>query len=292
MASVSRRALFAALACIVLAFVTPAWCAEDLFFDSNGVKIRYRMEGKGDPVVLIHGFSVNIERNWGSILTPLAADYQVIALDCRGHGKSDKPHDPARYGMEMVLDPARLLERLKIKKAHVVGYSMGAALTAKLLETRPDLLLTATLGGSAGIQEGGPGAKFMEVLADSLEQGKGFGPLIRFLTPANQPPPTEEEIEKANVSLSAGNDLKALAAVLRGRQNIAVSPEKLVASTVPVHAIIGDLDPLKTGVDALARQMPSLKVSVIEGANHMNAGTRPEFLKSLTAFLAEHRAAK
>ena len=193
--------------------------------------------------------------------------------------------------MEMVLDVARLLEHLKIKKAHVVGYSMGAGITAKLLGTRPDLLLTATLGGSAGFREGGTAIGFLDVLAESLEQGKGFGPLIQALTPANQPRPTEEQIQSANARISAGNDVQALAAVVRGFRAFAVSAEKLTANGVPVHAIIGDLDPLKAGVDALVQEMPSLKVTVIEGADHMDAFARPEFLKSLTAFLAAHGAA-
>src|SRR5580704_16817637 len=96
--------------------------AEDRFFDSNGVKIHYAVEGKGEPVLLIHGFSANAQMNWGNqgIISALAKDYRVIALDNRGHGKSDKPHDPKSYGQEMVEDAVRLLDHLKIEKAHVV----------------------------------------------------------------------------------------------------------------------------------------------------------------------------
>ena len=84
--------------------------ADDLFFDSHGVKIRYVVAGKGEPVVLIHGFSANLEMAWQQlpklfgqpdILQALAKDYHVIALDCRGHGQSDKPDDPKAYGREM-----------------------------------------------------------------------------------------------------------------------------------------------------------------------------------------------
>src|ERR1051325_9135021 len=100
--------------------------AEDHFFDSNSVKIRYVVEGKGEPVVLIHGFTASIEANWGTAIKPLSESYQVIALDCRGHGKSDKPTDPKMYGREMGEDVIRLMDHLHIAKAHVVGYSMGA----------------------------------------------------------------------------------------------------------------------------------------------------------------------
>jgi pimeloyl-ACP methyl ester carboxylesterase len=144
------------IACSVVLAPTSSYGADDQFFDSNGVKIRYTVEGQGEPVLLIHGFTASIEMQWGipGIIKALANDYQVIALDNRGHGKSGKPHDPKSYGMEMVEDAVRLLDHLKIKKAHVVGYSMGAMITNKLLTTYPDRVICATLGGAAGIREG------------------------------------------------------------------------------------------------------------------------------------------
>src|SRR5438874_13518496 len=91
--------------------------AEDLYFDSNGVKIRYTDQGKGEPVLLIHGFGANAEVQWAlpGVLKDLARDYRVIAYDNRGHGKSGKPHDAKKYGMEMVEDAVRLLDHLKIR---------------------------------------------------------------------------------------------------------------------------------------------------------------------------------
>ena len=82
---------------------TFARAADDLSFDSNGVKIHYTVQGEGDPVVLIHGFTANSIVQWAvpGIISGLSKDYQVIAIDNRGHGKSDKPHDPKQYGPEM-----------------------------------------------------------------------------------------------------------------------------------------------------------------------------------------------
>src|SRR5579884_1932607 len=76
------------------------------YFDSNGVKIHYVVQGKedGEPVLLIHGFTLNGERQWAPVLKALAKDYRVIAMDCRGHGASEKPHDPGKYGLEMTRD--------------------------------------------------------------------------------------------------------------------------------------------------------------------------------------------
>src|SRR4051812_31554365 len=98
--------------------------AEEKTFDSNGVKVAYLDEGQGEPVVLLHGFGASSEEMWTKM--PLATTqfvsalkgYRVLAVDFRGHGKSDKPHDPKMYGAEMAEDVVRLLDHLKIKKAH------------------------------------------------------------------------------------------------------------------------------------------------------------------------------
>jgi pimeloyl-ACP methyl ester carboxylesterase len=72
----------------------------------------------------------------------------VIALDLRGHGASDKPRDPAEYGTPFVADLVRLLDHLGIERAHIVGYSMGAVITLKLLTVHPDRVASAVLGGA------------------------------------------------------------------------------------------------------------------------------------------------
>ena len=266
--------------------------AEDHFFDSNGVKIHYRVEGQGEPVLLIHGFTASIQTQWAlpGIIKALSPDYQVIAIDNRGHGKSDKPHDPKKYGQEMVEDAVRLLDHLKIKKAHVVGYSMGAMVTSKLLTTHPDRILSATLGGSGGLREGRD-LTFFNQLAESLEQGRGMGTLIEALTPPGRPKPTAEQLEAINTMLTLMNDTKALAAVARGFKELAVAEEKLKANRVPTLALIGGDDPLKAGVDALDGVMANLEVVVIENTDHLTAFSSPEFVKGLRGFLAKHSAA-
>jgi alpha-beta hydrolase superfamily lysophospholipase len=117
----------------------------DGFFDSDGVRIHYVEAGQGSAVVLIHGYIANADRHWVQtrVLASLAADHRVIALDCRGHGQSDKPTEPDAYGLEMANDVLRLLDRLKIRRAHVVGFSMGAFIAGRLVPTRADRLASA-----------------------------------------------------------------------------------------------------------------------------------------------------
>ena len=103
----------------------------DQFFDSAGVRIRYVSAGQGEPIILIHGWAADAEM-WDSLMQDLSRDYRVIAFDCRGHGRSDKPTDPKQYGMEMVNDVVRLMDHLGFSKAHIVGYSMGGSIALKM----------------------------------------------------------------------------------------------------------------------------------------------------------------
>ena len=160
--------------------------AEDFFFDSAGVRIHYVVEGKGEPVVLVHGFAVDIASNWAEpgIIKGLADRYQVIAIDNRGHGRSDKPHDPQQYGVNMVSDVTRLLDHLNIQKAHIVGYSMGGNIAGVFLTDHPERVRTAILGATPWVGADGLPARVVwaNQLAESLEQGRGIGPHIIRLT--------------------------------------------------------------------------------------------------------------
>jgi len=103
------------VAILSLLLVATTGLAQDKFFDSNGVPIRYVEQGSGDVIVLLHG-NGNTLNAWinAGVLPNLAQDYRVIAFDARGHGKSGKPHEVNAYGREMALDVIRLLDHLGI----------------------------------------------------------------------------------------------------------------------------------------------------------------------------------
>src|SRR5262249_32665934 len=152
------RALLTAL--VVCGLVPRPVAAADDVFDSNGVKIRYVTEGKGEPVVLIHGWMADSSM-WGrdqsgntKLDTKGADGFQLIALDCRGHGKSDKLYDPGKYGPEMAADVVRLLDHLKIEKAHLIGYSSGAFIAGKVAATHPERVKSVVYAGQAPLVEG------------------------------------------------------------------------------------------------------------------------------------------
>jgi pimeloyl-ACP methyl ester carboxylesterase len=288
-----------ALLFVALLSVAPLASAQtalvDNFFTSNGVKIRYVDVGRGDPVVLIHGFSASLDSNFGQqgTIDALAKDFRVIALDCRGHGKSDKPHDPKQYGINMIDDVVNLLDELGISRAHIVGYSMGGAITGKFVTTHPNRVLTATFGGSAprmGWTE--QNQRDSDELATSLEHGQGMRPLILRLAPPNEPKPSEEAIQKSSQAALGRNDALALAAVTRGNREQVVTIDQVKAIKAPVLAVIGSADPLIVGVRAFKALLPAINLVVLEGATHSGprgVPARPEFAAAIRDFIAAHR---
>ena len=282
-----------ALHCVTLASVS----ADDQFFDSNGVRIRYVDQGSGPPVVLIHGFSGSLDTGWveTGVLPNLATDYRVIALDCRGHGKSDKPHDPQSYGRQMSEDVVRLLDHLNISRAHIVGHSMGAGIVAKLLTTHPARFVTATLSGSAGRHRWTPeDASAAEAEAVEFEQGVPFRSVILRTWPTDQPKPTDEVIQQRSQQALGRNDRLAMAAVVRSRGEQTFAAADMASVKVPTLGLIGSADANLPAMQQLASILPTLKVVVIEGATHggpLGVVRRPEFVENFRAFTATHKEA-
>jgi pimeloyl-ACP methyl ester carboxylesterase len=263
----------------------------DHVFDSNGVRLRYVKEGQGPPVVLIHGYTGNVERHWinPGVFADLAKDYTVIAIDCRGHGKSGKPTDPKAYGAEMGQDIVRLLDHLNVPRAHIVGFSMGAIIAGHLMTTHPDRFLRATFVGYHPVWKWTDADdKEAEASALDLESETPFRLLILGVWPPDKPP-SEDEIRKFSQQMAAANDVKALAAYNRGRRALVVTEKQLAALRIPTLGVIGTADPGLGGLHDLKTVMTSLELIVVEGAEHGGERgilRRSEFLAALRKFLA------
>ncbi len=288
-----RRSGSVVAALTILATVlTTASAAESRFFDSDGVRIHYLVEGEGEPVILVHGFTANAQVNWVApgIFDALAEDYRVIAIDTRGHGRSDKPHGAENYGAQMAKDVINLMDHLGIDKAHVAGYSMGGFITTHLIANYPDRLISAIPGGAGWSRPGDPQAGMADIIAESLEKGEGITPLMEMLTPTGRPKPSGEQLATMNQMVLAMNDPLALAAAMRGMKDLQVTKEQLSASPVAVTAVIGEIDPLKATVDAMKRAMPDMKVVVVQGGDHMSTIADPAYLEAIQKHLARHSA--
>src|SRR5688500_7355133 len=148
--------LVALLGMPAIGVAQPAAAPPDQFFDSNGVRIRYVEQGQGPAIVLMHGYTGTLDRHFiaNGVFANLATDHRVIAMDLRGHGKSGKPHDAGSYGEEMARDVVRLLDHLDIRRAHVLGYSLGAMIAGRLATMYPDRLITVAYVASLPFLEG------------------------------------------------------------------------------------------------------------------------------------------
>jgi pimeloyl-ACP methyl ester carboxylesterase len=295
------RSVLAALAVCCLA-PKLAFAADDMF-DSNGVMIRYVTEGKGEPIVLIHGW-MGDSSMWGrdaSGNTKLkgADGFQVIALDCRGHGKSDKPHDIEKYGPEMAADVVRLLDHLKVDKAHLVGYSSGAFIAGKVAATHPDRILSIVYGGQAPLvaeakvaKPKSSGPSEVEVFAKAVDEGKDLGVYIIAITPPGRPKPTEEQASAIARFLYGGKDVKAFAAAGRSFENLEVTEEQLKKCKAPMLFIHGgnESDHVKDRVAAVRKLLGRGEVKVIEGGDHVTTLAKPEFAAALSEFLKSNKS--
>jgi pimeloyl-ACP methyl ester carboxylesterase len=245
-------------------------------FQSDGVEIAYEVTGDGPPVLLIHGFASNVRVNWHEtfwVKTLVEAGHQVIAHDNRGHGLSEKLYDPAAYTAdEMAEDAARLLDHLGIAEADVVGYSMGARLSALLAIHHPDRVRRAVLAGLAANMIHGVGGA--EAIAKGFE-----APSIEAISD-----PTARAFRA--FAEQTKSDLKALAACMRtARQSISL--DALARIRCPVLVVAGDADDIAGPVEPLVAAIAQARGVSLPGRDHMKAVGDRRFKHEVVSFLGE-----
>ena len=206
--------------------------------------------------------------------------------------RAGSPPIQQAYGAEMARDLVRLLDHLKIPRAHIVGFSMGASIAGHMLTTNADRFLTATFVGYHPVYRWTPAnEREAEASARELEGETPFKSLFVALTPPGKPLPSDDEISKAVQPLVAANDLKALAGYNRGRSGLVVTDQQLAAVRVPTLGIIGTADPSVGTMRDMAKMMPALKLVVVEGAEHGGERgilRRREFMTALRELIAAH----
>jgi len=243
-------------------------------FESDGVRLHYVLAGPagGLPTVLVHGFASDYDLNWvGSRWqqTLTEAGRRVIGLDCRGHGRSQKPHDPAAYERgAMAGDVLRLLDHVGIPRADYVGYSMGARIGLQVVVERPQRIRRAVLGGLGMVGTFDHASAIARRLKG--EEGPGQDPVA--------------DTFYAFASAGSGNDLEALAACMLAPPP-RIDERQLQDIEVPLLLVVGDQDDIATGADALARRIPAAQLVVLPGRNHMSAVPARPFKEAALAFL-------
>src|SRR4051812_24037730 len=215
-------------------------------FSHGSVEIAYLDEGRGDPIILIHGFASSKDVNWvqpGWFTTLKSAGYRVIALDNRGHGQSAKLYDPDDYHTtRMASDVKALMAHLRIGRADVMGYSMGARITAFLALESPELTRSIVLGG-LGIHLV-QGVGLPESIADAME-----APSLADVT-------DPQGYTFRSFADQTGSDRRALAACIRGsRQEL--SREQVASMRTPTLVAVGTRDLVAGSAEALVALMPN-----------------------------------
>lgn len=262
--------------------------ADHEYFDSNGVKIHYTDEGKGQPLILVHGFAVDGTTNWRlpGFIRYFRKRFRVITMDCRGHGLSEKPRDRAQYGSEMMEDIVRLMDHLELDKAHVVGYSMGGFLTMSLCGAHPDRLATATIAG-AGYYPPGGYPELITTVPEALDSGQGYDPILRYLEPEGTRF-REFRIFSAGMFLSLLRDREVLARCFEALQDLQGTEIQLSENTVPVLSIMGTEDPLRDSLENMIGITRNHHVHWLRGANHLTAVLNPLHVRSFAHRVKKH----
>ena len=247
-------------------------------FTHEGVDIAFLDEGKGEPIVLVHGFASNKEVNWvnpGWVATLTAAGRRVIALDNRGHGASAKLYDPAAYRSSIMAEDVRaLIDHLGLPRADVMGYSMGARITAYLALAHPRRVRSAVLGGLGIRLVEGVGLPDPERIAEGLEAA----------SPAEVTDPTARMFR--SFAEQTRSDLRALAACLRGSRQT-LDREEVRRIAVPVLVAVGGKDPIAGSPQDLAALIPGARALLIPDRDHMLAVGDKIFKAGVLEFLNE-----
>jgi len=244
-------------------------------FRHDDVEIAFLDEGEGEPIVLVHGFASNavvnwVQPGWFKFLTD--AGRRVVALDNRGHGASTKLYDPAAYHSAlMAADVRALLDHLGFDRADVMGYSMGARITAFLALQDPRRVRSAIFGGLGSRLMDGTGVP--DDVAQALEAPSSAAvsdPRVRmFRAFAEQ----------------TKSDLRALAACIRGSGQTLTRAE-VATIRVPALVALGSKDEIGGSAPELASLLPAGQALEIPGRDHMTAVGDKVFKQGVSSFLA------
>jgi pimeloyl-ACP methyl ester carboxylesterase len=248
------------------------------FFMSDGLKLAYRTAGDptGDPILLIHGFASSSSVNWvfpGWVERLAAQGRRVIAIDNRGHGASDKPRDPALYDSRdcMAQDACRLLDHLEIERADIMGYSMGARITAFVAIDNGERVRSAIFGGLGYSMV--TGMKGAEEIAAALEADSVAGL-------SGQPRTFRAFADQTK------SDRLALAACMRGSRR-KVPEEEVSDISMPALVAVGTKDDVAGSAEDLVRLLPQGQLLAIPDRDHMRAVGDKVFFEGVDRFLAK-----
>jgi pimeloyl-ACP methyl ester carboxylesterase len=220
-----------------------------------------------------------------TVFPELAKKFRAVALDCRGHGKSDKPHDPKQYDDEVFRDVLALLDHLKIEKANLIGYSAGCSVALRGVLNHPDRVLRVTLISGTG--------NFEPLEADDLglRMKKAFegddNTAIQLIIEERKV--SAEEARAIVSEFRKSHDGNALAAWMQGVHIAApeITASQLAAIKKPMLILFGSKEVNEVDRARIERfsEYSHGEVHCIDGANHDDIAKNPKTLELIQEFL-------
>ncbi|MDE0719282.1 MAG: alpha/beta fold hydrolase [Dehalococcoidia bacterium] len=250
------------------------------YVDNSGVKIHYHVEGDGSPLVIQHGLTSSLQ-NWYAYgyVEELKNDYRLILVDARGHGLSDKPHDPAAYDLELrVSDILAVMDDLGVDKAHYLGYSMGGRIGFGLVKHALGRFHSFAIGGMGAhvANTDTPPERRIGVLRDGIDA---------YVANAEA---DEGPMEAGRKARLLENDAEALIAATLAPMGTEEIPELLPGLNLPFLIYCGDADGFYPAAKASAEAIPGCEFVTLPGLNHGEASRSSEpVLPHITKFLRE-----
>jgi pimeloyl-ACP methyl ester carboxylesterase len=241
---------------------------------NRGVRIHYQTVGDGPALVLHHG-TMGSGPDWVDLgyVEALRDRHRLILIDARGHGQSDKPHDPNAYDLALrAADVVAVLDDLRLHRADFFGYSMGGWIGFGLAQHFPERFNSFILGGAHPYAENTQAIRDrmpMDRAAFAAGLEKTYGAL---LTPARR-------------ARLLANDLVALRALTQDRDSLA---EILPAITTPSLLFVGELDPRLAQGRQAAAEMPNATFFSLPDCDHVGTTRRTEvIIPRIRTFLQE-----
>ena len=253
------------------------------YASNHGVRIHYKVEGEGPSLVLQHGLGGSLDDWYDSgYVEALKDDYQLILVDARGHGASDKPYDPQSYKMELrVADVVAVLDDLSVSKAHYLGYSMGGWIGWGIAKYAPERFHSLIIGGSQPYErdpdEPSPWNQEMirlwrertEVQVAAWERmfGQWWTPKFR--------------------ARALTNDAEAIIAHLSLREYVGIE-DILSTLVVPCLLFVGEADDSYSNARKCSEIIPNATFVSLPGLDHIDVYFRADLvLPHITKFLVE-----
>ena len=256
----------------------------------NGISINYRDEGKGLPVIFIHGFPLN-QTIWDEQAAALRDRCRTITLDLRGFGETDAPEGPCLME-DMAEDVRGLMQSLSIEHAVLVGLSMGGYVALAFYRKYPDAVRALVLADTRATADPPEGRERRMKSAERAER-EGASAIADDMVPLLLAPSTVEtrpDIVRRMRDIVEANSPRGIAAAQRGMAERLDSTDLLAKIDFPVLVIVGSEDTLTPVRDSesLRDHIPGSRLRIIEGAGHLsNMERADEFNRALIECIEE-----